>query len=180
MSHNDNNNLKQVPQKNHNVRSLYDFSAYDINGNLVDFKQFIGKTCLIVNVASEWGFTDREYKQLQKIYEKYKDNGFVVLAFPCNQFGEQEPGSNQEIKKFVKEKYGVTFPMFAKIDVNGPNQHPVYAWLKHSSQNRYNGYVEDILWNFTKFLINKEGQVFSRYDSKVAPVTFMNDIKNLL
>lgn len=144
--------------------SISDITVKDMNGKDVHLADYKGKVLLIVNVASECGFTP-QYEGLEKIYEKYKDKGFEILAFPCNQFGQQEPGTNEQIKEFCTTKYGVNFQLFDKIEVNGPNRSPLYATLT-SNANTEQG---DIKWNFEKFLISKDGQIVARFRSKVTP-----------
>lgn len=136
-----------------------------------------GKVVLVVNVASKCGFTP-QYSELEEIYEKYKDKGFTVIGFPCNQFGGQEPGSNEEVQKFCKVNYGVTFPVMAKIDVNGDATDPVYQWLKSTAPGL--GGTEAIKWNFTKFLIGKDGKVISRYAPTTKPKSIVKDIEKAL
>jgi glutathione peroxidase len=146
------------------AQPIYDISVKNIDlkpGTLGDYR---GKVLLIVNVASKCGFTP-QYKSLEAVYEKYKDKGFVVLGFPCNQFGAQEPGTNEEIKQFCSTKYSVTFPLFDKIEVNGLNRNPLYVALA----GKESPYPGDIKWNFTKFLIGRNGTILNRFDSKVAP-----------
>lgn len=133
----------------------------DIDGKEVNLADYHGKVILVVNVASKCGYTP-QYTGMEMIYEKYKDKGFVVLGFPCNQFGGQEPGSEADIQKFCSSKYNVTFPMFSKIDVNGKGTSPFYVSLKAQKPG-------DVKWNFEKFLINKKGEVIGRYTSKVKP-----------
>lgn len=144
--------------------SIYDLSVKDIDGKDVSLSAYKGKVLLIVNVASKCGFTP-QYKGLETIYEKYQDQGLVILGFPCNQFHEQEPGSNEEIKQFCTSKYGVTFPMFDKIDVNGENRHPLYILLA----GKDSPFPGDISWNFNKFLISRDGKILKRFDSKATP-----------
>lgn len=136
----------------------------DIDGQQTSLKAYEGKVLLVVNVASHCGFTP-QYKVLEAVYEKYKDKGFAVLGFPCNQFGAQEPGTDQEIKQFCTSKYNVTFPMFDKIDVNGPRRHPLYVALA-GQESPFPG---DIKWNFTKFLIGRDGKILKRFESRVVP-----------
>jgi glutathione peroxidase len=136
----------------------------DINGKDVSLKDYQGKVLLLVNVASKCGYTP-QYKALEATYRKYKDQGFAVLGFPCNDFGAQEPGSNEEIKQFCSTKYDVTFPLFDKIHVKGPEQHPLYTALT-GKKSQFPG---DIKWNFGKFVINKEGKVVNRFDSGAKP-----------
>ena len=144
--------------------SVHQTSVKNIDGKAVKLDSYRGKVLLIVNVASRCGFTP-QYKQLESVYEKYTDQGLVVLGFPCNQFGAQEPGSNEEIKQFCSSKYNVTFPLFDKIDVNGPNRHPLYTSLAGSDSP----FPGDIKWNFSKFLISRDGKIIKRFESKVVP-----------
>ena len=148
------------------AESLYDIKLKDIDGKDTTLAAYKGKAVLIVNVASKCGYT-KQYTGLESIYEKYKDKGFVVLGFPCNQFGGQEPGTNEEIKQFCSSQYIVTFPMFDKIDVNGANRHPLYVALA----GKDSPYPGDIKWNFNKFLIGKDGKIVKRFDSGVKPET---------
>ena len=141
------------------MSELYNISVKDIDMNLVDLSSYEGKTLLIVNVASKCGFTP-QYKDLQNLYEKYQDQGLEVLGFPCNQFGAQEPGTNEEVKSFCDLNYNVSFKMFDKIDVNGSDASPLFKFLKHESPGIMG--TEAIKWNFTKFLVNKDGQVVKR------------------
>ena len=145
------------------MSALYDISVKDIKMNTVDLSNFKGKTLLIVNVASKCGFTP-QYKDLQNLYNKYQDQGFEVLGFPCNQFGAQEPGTNEEVQSFCDLTYNVLFRMFDKIDVNGADASPLFKYLKHESPGILG--TEAIKWNFTKFLVNKDGQVVKRFASK--------------
>jgi glutathione peroxidase len=144
--------------------SIYDIAVKDIDGKDTTLGAYKGKVVLIVNVASHCGFTP-QYQTLEAVYKKYKDQGFVVLGFPCNQFGGQEPGTNEEIKQFCTSKYDVTFPLFDKIDVNGANRHPLYVSLAGDASP----FPGNIKWNFTKFLIGKDGKILHRFDSKVKP-----------
>lgn len=144
--------------------SLYDIELVDIDGNATSLAEYKGKVLLIVNVASKCGYT-RQYAGLESLYQKYKDKGFVVLGFPCNQFGEQEPGAEADIKEFCSLTYGVEFPMFAKVDVNGAGRHPLYARLAGDASP----FPGNIGWNFTKFLVGEDGQILHRYESKVEP-----------
>jgi glutathione peroxidase len=146
------------------AESLYDIKLKDIDGKDTTLAAYKGKAVLIVNVASKCGYT-KQYAGLETTYQKFKDKGFVVLGFPCNQFGGQEPGSNEEIKQFCSSKFNVTFPLFDKIDVNGVGRHPLYIALA----GKDSPFPGDIKWNFNKFLISKEGKILSRYDSKVTP-----------
>lgn len=141
-----------------------------LNGDTENLQDYAGKVLLVVNVASQCGFTP-QYAELQSLYEEVKDAGFEVLAFPCNQFGAQEPGSAQEIESFCTARFSVTFPMFQKIDVNGPNAHPLYQYLKTAAPGLLG--TESIKWNFTKFLIDRNGKVLERY----APQQGAKDIR---
>jgi glutathione peroxidase len=143
---------------------LHETSVKDIDGHDVKLDTYRGKVLLIVNVASECGYTP-QYQGLQALYEKYRAKGLVVLGFPCNQFGGQEPGSNQEIKEFCSAKFHVTFPMFAKIDVNGAQRHPLYAQLAGNGSP----FTGNIKWNFNKFLVGRDGKILQRFDSDVEP-----------
>src|SRR6185436_6020121 len=144
--------------------SIQDIPLKDIDGKDTSLKAYKGKVLLIVNVASKCGLTP-QYKGLEAIHEKYKDKGFSVLGFPCNQFAGQEPGSNEEIKQFCSSKYNVTFPMFDKLDVNGANRHPLYVALA----GKDSPFPGDIKWNFGKFLIGRDGKIIKRFDPKTAP-----------
>jgi glutathione peroxidase len=144
--------------------SLYDIKLKDIDGKDTSLSAYKGKVVLIVNVASKCGYT-KQYAGLEATYLKYKDQGLVVLGFPCNQFGGQEPGTNEEIKQFCSSKFNVTFPMFDKIEVNGANRHPLYVALA----GKDSPFPGDIKWNFNKFLIGKNGKILERFDSKVTP-----------
>jgi glutathione peroxidase len=148
------------------VENFYDFKMNDIDGNPVDFSQFKGQKLLIVNVASECGYTP-QYAELQELYEKYKDE-VVVLAFPANNFGGQEPGSNEDIKSFCTENYGVTFPIFEKISVKGVDKHPLYRWLSDKSMNGWNN--SEPSWNFCKYFINGQGELVKFFPSSVKPM----------
>ncbi|MBI5705498.1 MAG: glutathione peroxidase [Armatimonadetes bacterium] len=143
--------------------SLYDFKMKDIDGKEMPLAKFKGKVVLVVNVASKCGLTP-QYEGLQKLYTTYKDRGLVVLGFPANQFGGQEPGTDTEIKEFCTGKYNVTFPMFSKIVVKGEGIHPLYTWLLQSTENK-----GDIEWNFAKFLVGKDGKVLKRFAPRVTP-----------
>ncbi|OZG75271.1 glutathione peroxidase [Hahella sp. CCB-MM4] len=142
------------------MTTLYDFTLTDIDGASLPLSEMKGKTVLLVNVASECGLTP-QYRGLQELYSQYRNDGLVVLACPCNQFGGQEPGTESEIKSFCIAKFNVTFPMSSKIEVNGEDRHPLYQWLI--------GEGEDIQWNFEKFLVNSEGSVVGRYNPRVQP-----------
>ena len=144
--------------------SLLEIPVKDIDGKDGTLKPYKGKVLLIVNVASKCGLTP-QYEGLEAIYTKYKDKGLTILGFPCNQFGGQEPGSNEEIKQFCSSKYSVTFPMFDKIEVNGPNRHPLYVALA----GKDSPYPGDIKWNFGKFLIGRDGKILKRFEPKTKP-----------
>src|SRR6266853_5129342 len=146
------------------AQSIDKIAVKDIDHKDTVIGAYEGKVLLIVNVASKCGFTP-QYTGLEAVYEKYKDKGLVVLGFPCNQFGAQEPGTNEEIKNFCSTKYSVTFPLFDKIEVNGPNRAPLYVALA----GKDSPFPGDIKWNFTKFLIGRDGKVINRFDSKVKP-----------
>lgn len=147
-------------------KSIYDFKVESIDGETVDLSKYKGKTVLLINVASRCGYT-KQYTDMQDVYTKYKDKGLVVLGFPCNQFGKQEPGDEKEIKEFCTEKFGVSFPMFSKVEVNGDQQAPLYKYLTSlDTKPKASG---DISWNFEKFLIGPDGKVIGRYASKVNP-----------
>ncbi|XP_033216888.1 probable glutathione peroxidase 2 [Belonocnema kinseyi] len=146
---------------------FYDFWANDIDGNVVSLSEYKGKVLIVVNVASNCDLTESNYKQLQALYQKYKEQGLRILAFPCNQFKGQEPGSSQEIKDFVK-KYNVSFDMFEKIEVNGENTHPLWKWMK-AQPNPAKSFSQDISWNFTKFVINRQGEVVARFTPHTEP-----------
>ena len=148
----------------HAADLLYTISLKDIDGQPTSLKAYQGKVLLIVNVASKCGFTP-QYAGLEALQQKYKDQGFSVLGFPCNQFGGQEPGTNEQIKQFCSSKYQVTFPLFDKIEVNGPKRHPLYAVLAGEASP----FPGDIKWNFNKFLIGRDGKILKRFDSKVKP-----------
>lgn len=144
--------------------SLYTIPLKDIDRKPTSLKTYAGKVLLIVNVASKCGYTP-QYEGLEALYAKYKDKGFVVLGFPCNQFGGQEPGTDAQIKQFCSSKYAVTFPLFDKIEVNGPHRDPLYVLLA----GKGSPYPGNIRWNFTKFLIGRDGKILRRFDSKVKP-----------
>ncbi|MFC4184353.1 glutathione peroxidase [Saccharococcus thermophilus] len=157
--------------------SVYDFSAKTIRGEEQSLADYKGKVLLIVNTASKCGFTP-QYKELQELYEQYRDRGFVVLGFPCNQFGHQEPGTEEEIKQFCQANYGVTFPMFAKVDVNGESAHPLFQYLKEKAPGVLG--TKAIKWNFTKFLVDRNGNVVARFASQTRPSELKSEIEKLL
>lgn len=158
-------------------KTVYSFQAKALNGEEVSLQKFQGKALLIVNVASKCGFTP-QYKGLEEIYRKYKDKGFEVLGFPCNQFGAQEPGDAEEIKSFCSLTYDVSFPMFAKVDVNGDEAHPLYKFLKKEEKGFLG--TEAIKWNFTKFLVDKSGNVIERFAPQAKPEDLAKDIEKVL
>ena len=157
--------------------SFYDFKANDINGKEVSMSSFEGKVVLIVNVASGCGFTP-QYEGLQKLYDVHKEEGLEILAFPCNQFGEQEEGDGEEIKNFCEKNYSITFPIFEKVEVNGNDAHPIFKFIKEQKKG-FMG-TESIKWNFSKFLLSKNGEVIKRYGSLDIPENLEEDIKQLL
>ncbi len=156
--------------------SFYDYSALSISGKEINMSEYRGKVVLVVNTASKCGFTP-QYEGLQKLYTEYKDKGLEILGFPCNQFGGQEPGENEAIADFCKINYGVSFTMFAKIKVNGKEAHPLYQFLKEEQKGLLGNRIK---WNFTKFLIDKEGNVVGRFASQVKPEKLEEEIEKLL
>lgn len=166
-----------MKQMLYNKQTIYDFNVQTTDGKDISLKEYNNKVVLIVNVASYCKFTT-QYKELQALYEKYNNDGFEILAFPCNQFLNQEPDDNETIQSFCELNYQTTFPIFSKIEVNGTNAHPLYKYLKNQSR----GFLctSFIKWNFTKFLINKDGQVVKRYSPIIQPFSIENDIQNLL
>lgn len=159
------------------MTTVYDFDARSLDGKPVRLQEYAGKTLLIVNTASECGFTP-QYTGLEDLYERYRDRGLVVLGFPCNQFGGQEPGEAAQIGAFCQKNYGVSFPMFEKIEVNGAAAHPLYNWLKQSAPGLFGS--RRIKWNFTKFLLDRNGQVQARYAPVTKPQKLAADIEALL
>ena len=157
--------------------SIYDFSVDDINGKKVALDKYKDKVMLIVNTASKCGFTP-QYKGLEELYEKFHGKGLEVLGFPCNQFGSQEPGTEAEIAQFCELNYGVTFPMFAKVDVNGSSAAPLYKYLKAEKPGLLGS--EAIKWNFTKFLVDRKGNVLARYAPNDTPESMAGDIEKVL
>lgn len=158
-------------------KNLYSFTVKDAAGKDVSLEQYKGHPVVVVNVASKCGFTP-QYKGLEELYQSYKDQGLVILGFPCNQFGSQEPGTDSEIQQFCSLNYGVSFPVLSKVDVNGKQTAPVYEWLKESAPGLLG--TEMIKWNFTKFLIGKDGEVIKRYAPNEEPVKMADDIKKAL
>jgi glutathione peroxidase len=157
--------------------NIYGFQVKDISGQNVALETFRGKMLLVVNVASQCGFTP-QYRGLEELYLKYKDRGLEILAFPCNQFGGQEPGAEGEIEKFCKTNYGVSFKLFSKVDVNGANSAPVFQFLKSAAPGVLG--TEAIKWNFTKFLVDMEGSVLRRYAPTDTPEAIDKDLEKLL
>ncbi|XP_051129990.1 probable phospholipid hydroperoxide glutathione peroxidase [Andrographis paniculata] len=158
-------------------KTIHDFTVKDIDGKDISLSKFKDRVLLIVNVASQCGLTSSNYKELTHLYEKYKPQGLEILAFPCNQFGGQEPGSNPQIKEFACTRYKAEFPIFDKVDVNGPNTAPVYQFLKSNAGGFLGALVK---WNFEKFLVDKNGKVVERYPPTTSPFQIEKDIKKLL
>jgi glutathione peroxidase len=159
------------------MAGIYDFTVEDISGKRVKLDRYKGRVMLVVNTASECGFTP-QYQGLEKLYKELHGKGLAVLGFPCNQFGEQEPGSEDQIASFCERNYGVTFPMFKKIDVNGDTAAPLYKWLKKEKPGLLG--TEAIKWNFTKFLVGRNGEVVARYAPNDTPESMQGDIEKLL
>ena len=159
------------------MSGVYDFSALSLSGQAVSLSQYQGQVILIVNTASNCGFTP-QYQGLETLYQQFKDLGVVVLGFPCNQFGLQEPGNSEQIGAFCEKNYGVTFPLFEKVNVNGDNAHPLFNYLKQHATGVLGS--EAIKWNFTKFLIKKDGTVFNRYAPLTKPEDMIGDVQKLL
>jgi glutathione peroxidase len=157
--------------------TVYDYSGTRLDGTEESLDRYRGRVLLIVNTASQCGFTP-QYAGLEALYEKFEDSGLTVLGFPCNQFGAQEPGGETEIGAFCEKNYGVTFPMFAKIEVNGPHTHPLYKYLKDAKPGLLGS--ENIKWNFTKFLIDRVGEPVARYAPQTKPEDLENPVKALL
>jgi glutathione peroxidase len=158
------------------MSKIYDFSVEDSHGSQQPLAQYQGKMMLVVNTASKCGFTP-QYKELQALYDAWHEKGLEILAFPCNQFGQQEPGSNAEIQQFCQLNYGLTFPVFAKIDVNGKDSHPLYQFLRLQQSGDLKG---DIQWNFTKFLVDQTGEIVRRYEPSFNPKEIGREIQELL
>jgi glutathione peroxidase len=157
--------------------TIYDFTANDINGDLLDFRNLKGKVLLVVNTASKCGFT-KQYAELEQLYKKYHDQGLEIIAFPCNQFGNQEPDNADEIQKFCSLNYNVTFRLMQKIEVNGENTHPLYQFLKTKARGIL--WTKRIKWNFTKFLVNRDGRIIMRYSPLLKPLNLELIIQKLL
>jgi glutathione peroxidase len=156
--------------------TLGDFHAVTIDGKDQDLGTYVGDVVLVVNTASACGLTP-QYEGLQKLYDTYADRGFTILGFPCDQFGHQEPGTEDEIATFCQRNYGVSFPMFAKIDVNGSDTHPLFAWLKSEKRGLGGGLIK---WNFTKFLVGRDGSVLDRYAPQTEPAELVEDLEKAL
>lgn len=156
--------------------AIYGFSANSISGKPVSLGDYAGKVVLIVNTASKCGFTP-QYKGLESLYQKYKDKGLVILGFPCNQFGKQEPGNASQISEFCELNYGVTFPLFDKVDVNGSEAHPLFDFLKNEQQGLFGNAIK---WNFTKFLVDRQGRVVRRFAPISGPARIEAAIGKLL
>lgn len=158
------------------MSTIYDFTAERMDGNTQAFSEYKGKVLLIVNTASKCGFTP-QFEGLEALHKQYESQGLIVIGFPCNQFGSQDPGSNDEIGAFCQKNYGVSFPMMAKVDVNGAEAHPIFKWLKEQK----GGLLTDgIKWNFTKFLVDSNGQVVDRYAPTTKPEAIKADIETAL
>ncbi|NLZ15010.1 MAG: glutathione peroxidase [Thermotogaceae bacterium] len=155
---------------------FYDYSARKMNGREVKMETYKGKVVIVVNTASKCGFTP-QFAELETLYKKYKDQGLAILGFPCNQFANQDPASNQEIQNFCQLNYGVSFDMFEKVDVNGPETTPLYQFLKEEAKGAFGGKIK---WNFTKFLIDRKGEVIRRYAPATPPLKMEEEIKKLL
>lgn len=159
------------------MSGVHEFSAVTMQGKETPLSEFKGKVLLVVNTASKCGFTP-QFKGLEKMYEKYKDSGLEILGFPCNQFGKQDPGSNEEISEFCELNYGVSFPMFQKVDVNGDEAHPLFKHLKEQAPGLLG--TQAIKWNFTKFLIDQNGKVVQRFAPKDTPEKIESEVRKLL
>lgn len=158
------------------MKTVYDFTAIDNKGNEVSLSQYKGKVILIVNTASKCGFTP-QYKSLERLYSQYKEQGLVVLGFPCDQFGHQEPGNDEAIATFCERNFGVTFPLMKKIEVNGANAHPLFVYLKGCTKGFLGSRIK---WNFTKFLVAADGVTIKRYSPLTNPNTFEQEISKML
>jgi glutathione peroxidase len=157
--------------------TIYDYTAKDIKGNEVPLSEYKGHVVMIVNTASKCGFTP-QFEELEALYKEYQGQQFTVLGFPCNQFGNQEPGKEEEISEFCQLNYGVSFPMFAKVDVNGEDTHPLFNYLKENATGVLGS--KAVKWNFTKFLVDRNGEVAERYASATSPSKMKSDIEKLL
>ena len=158
------------------MTTLSDFTASTISGEERSLADYAGRVVLVVNTASECGLTP-QFADLEELYQDLRDEGFVVLGFPCNQFGAQDPGSDEEIGQFCQVNYGVTFPMFAKVEVNGDDTHPLFQWLKEEKRGLLGGKIK---WNFTKFLIGRDGEVIERYAPTTKPADLADDVRAAL
>jgi len=167
----------EVTATDRSASKIYDFRVKTLDGRHTTVGEFRGKVMLIVNLASQCGFTP-QYEGLEALYRNYKDRGLVVLGFPCNQFGGQEPGDEKEIRQFCTDKYDITFPLFSKIDVNGKNADPLYSWLKSQAKGILG--TESIKWNFTKFLVDANGDVVDRFGSNVTPKELVTIVEKML
>jgi len=156
---------------------IYSFSYVDIKGNEVQMEKYRGHVMIIVNVASKCGFTDTNYKQLQELYEKYETKGLKIIGFPCNQFGGQEPGTEEDVCTFATKNYKITFDMASKVNVNGGDTHPLYGFLKEKQGGLLGKFIK---WNFTKFVVDKKGNVVARHGPNTPPKDFEKDIEKLL
>jgi len=159
------------------MNKIYEYKVENSSGEEIGLNIYEGKVMLIVNTASKCGFTP-QYEDLQKLYDEYNKKGLEILAFPCNQFAKQESGTNDEIQTFCKKNFGLTFPVFGKIEVNGPDAHPLYKYLKNQKSGGLFG--RGIKWNFTKFLVDKQGNVIKRFGPTVKPLSMKGDIEKLL
>ena len=158
------------------MATIYDYKALNNKGVEVDFSQYEGKVLMIVNTASKCGFTP-QYDGLEALYKKYQDQGLVIVGFPCDQFAHQEPGSDEEIAEFCRLNHGVTFPLMSKIEVNGDGAHPIYQYLKSAAKGTFGSAIK---WNFTKFLISRDGKTVKRYAPTVTPEKMEKDIQEML
>lgn len=156
--------------------SFYDFKANDINGKEISMKDYEGKVVLVVNTASKCGFTP-QFEELEALHKEFSDKGLVILGFPCNQFMNQDPGTGEEIQSFCQLNYGVTFKMFEKVEVNGAGTHPIFEFLKKEKKGALGGKIK---WNFTKFLVDRNGDVVARFAPVAKPMSFKADIEKLL
>lgn len=157
--------------------SIYEYTAKNLKGIDIPLSEYRDYVVLIVNTASKCGFTP-QYEELEQLYQEYQDQKFVILGFPCNQFGNQEPGTEEDINEFCQVNYGVTFPMFAKVDVNGDDAHPLFDYLKENAKGLLGS--KAVKWNFTKFLVNRNGEVVDRIASATSPLKMKSDIEALL
>lgn len=168
--------LYSYQYKKNNMTTIFDFTATNNKGKEIDFNSYKGNVLLIVNTASKCGFTP-QYKALEELYKKYKDQGLVILGFPCDQFGHQEPGNNEEIASFCQVNYGVSFPIMAKINVNEDNASPIFKYLKSKAGGLFGSRIK---WNFTKFLISKDGQTIKRFSPIKNPLSLEDTIVKML